>query len=108
MTKIHLIDADLPRAEGLADLLERRRFSVTRDTAGEDGKGAVSLICGGTTDQVLGGTRGLVEAAKALGATRIVSVSAGDAFEVSEDLGGRLLRVSLPRTAPPIRCATAH
>ncbi|PWK60390.1 sigma-54 interaction domain-containing protein [Roseicyclus mahoneyensis] len=104
MTKLHMIDADLPRATGLADLLARRRFSVTRDTLGEDGKGAVTMICGAATDVAMGGTRGLVEAAKALGATRIVSVADGDAFTVTEDLGGRLLRVTLPAgPADPLR-----
>jgi len=96
MTKVHLIDTALPRAEGLADLLIRRRLGVTRDSAGAGGKGAASLVCGAAAEDQLGGTRGLVETARAMGAGRIVVVQDGDRFGVTEDLGGRLLRVTLP------------
>jgi two-component system response regulator FlrC len=96
MTKIHLIDTALPRAEGLTDLLARRRLVVTRQSLDEDGKGAATLVCGAADEQAMGGTRGLVEAARALGAGRIVTVTEAEAFSVTEDLGGRLLRVALP------------
>ena len=96
MTKIHLFDTALPRAEGLADLLARRRIVVTRQSRDEDGKGAATLVCGAADEQAMGGTRGLVEAAKALGAGRIVTLTEAPAFSVTEDLGGRLLRITLP------------
>ena len=96
MTMIHLLDTALPQADGLADLLARRRLAVTRSTLGADGKGAATLVCTAADEATLGGTRGLVDAAKALGAGRIVIVSEGSALVVTEELGGRLQRVTLP------------
>lgn len=96
MTKIHMFDTALPYADGLADLLARRRLGVTRQSAGQDGKGAATLVCGAADEQAPGGTRALVEAAKSLGAGRIVTVAEAEDFAVTEDLGGRLLRVTLP------------
>jgi two-component system response regulator FlrC len=96
MTKVHLLDTALPRAEGLADLLARRRLTVTRDSAAGDAAGAATLVCGGATETELGGTRGLVEAARAMGAGRIAVLTEAESFAVTEDLGGRLLRIALP------------
>jgi two-component system response regulator FlrC len=104
MTSVHLLDTGLPRAAGLAALLTRRRLAVTWASRGEDGRGAGALVCGAGDEAALGGTRGLVEAARTLGAARIVVVAEAADFTLAEDLGGRLRRVGLPAgPADPLR-----
>lgn len=97
MATIHLIDEGFEAAGALAQLLGRRRVAVERGA--RPVAGVQVLAVSGVAEQKLGGPRGLADLARGCGAKCIVVVTEGaPAFALVEEMGGRLLRVSLPAT----------
>lgn len=94
MAQVHILDATLTLAAPLAQLLARRRLLVER--AAEVGQ-CRTLVMSDKDEAAVGGMRGLVEKVKAAGARSVVVVTENAAgFDITEDLGGRLLRVKVP------------
>ncbi len=97
MATIHLIDECFDAAGALAQLLGRRR--VTVDRGAKPVQGVQVLAASGAYEQKAGGPRALADLARGCGAKCIVVVTEGAAsFALVEEMGGRLLRVSLPAT----------
>ncbi len=95
MATIHLIDECFDAAGALAQLLGRRRVAVERGA--KPGAGVQVLAVSAVYESKAGGPRGLADLARGCGAKCIVVVTEGAAaFGLEEDMGGRLLRVSLP------------
>ncbi|TCP61376.1 two-component system response regulator FlrC [Rhodovulum bhavnagarense] len=102
MSDILLLSPNFVRADGLADLLTRRRCACTVVDRIEDRKAAI-LVCAQAQEAALG-ARELVEAARSTGARQLVIVGdspldAGPAPRITTELGGRLVRVGLPAPA---------
>ena len=97
MALIHILDDAFDAAAPVAQMLSRRRVAVER---GGKPAGAVQvLVASVAAEAKLGGAKGLAEMARACGAKSLVVVSEGAAvFGVTEELGGRMLRVALPTT----------
>lgn len=96
MAAVHMIDTGFAAAGALAALLDRRRVAVTRGAAA--GAGPVQTVVLAATD-AQADRRGL-DAARGMGARQVVIVAGGGgAFALSPDMGGRLLRVTLPPSA---------
>jgi two-component system response regulator FlrC len=93
MTTLHLLDPGFAAAEGLSDLLARRRITVTRGPA-EAGRGAALLVAA-TPDAAA--ERRAQDAARAAGIRSLVMLreDAPD-FAVDSEQGGRVIRISLP------------
>lgn len=107
MALIHLIDDSFAAAQSLAMLLGRRRISVERGAKPEQG---VQVLAASTAAEAkLGGPRALADLARAAQAKCLVIVTE-DApnFSITEEMGGRIIRVSLtaPAATQPLRdCA---
>lgn len=102
MTSVHFIDTNFEIAPALVDLTIRRRVAATRASMDEDGMGADTLVMSAAHETKLGGQSGAVDAARKIGAKRIVVVTPdADCFSITEDLGGRLQRISLPAVTGP-------
>lgn len=94
MAQIQIIEKDFNAASALADLLARRRLNVTS----VEGEKSDALVCSAAHEQSLGGTKGVADKARAIGAKLLIIVEEdAPAFMTSEELGGRLVRVSLPK-----------
>ncbi|NBE09145.1 sigma 54-interacting transcriptional regulator [Paragemmobacter ruber] len=97
MALIHILDDAFDAAAPVAQLLARRRVAVERGA--KPAVGVQVLVASVAAEAKLGGTKGLAEMARACGAKSLVVVSEGAAiFGVTEELGGRMLRVALPTT----------
>ena len=97
MALIHILDDAFDAAAPVAQLLARRRVAVERGA--KPAGGVQVLVASVAAEAKLGGTKGLAEMARACGAKSLVVVSEGAAvFGVTEELGGRMLRVALPTT----------
>lgn len=97
MAVIHILDEAFDAAAAVAQLLARRRVAVSR--GGKAEAGVQVLVASAAGEARLGGARGLAEMARQAGAKAMVVVSEGAAvFGVTEELGGRVLRVALPVT----------
>ncbi len=95
MATIHLIDEGFDAAPALAQLLARRRVAVERGA--KPAAGVQVLAASAVAEARLGGARGLAEQARGCGAKMVVVVTENaPAFAMTEELGGRLLRVALP------------
>ncbi|MBC2834783.1 sigma 54-interacting transcriptional regulator [Paragemmobacter straminiformis] len=98
MTMIHLIDDNFEAACALAQLLGRRRVAVERGA--KPVKAAQVLVASAVEEQRLGGPRGLTDLARGCGAKCVIVVTEGAAaFGLLSEMGGRMLRVALPKTA---------
>ncbi len=97
MATIHLIDECFEAAGALALLLGRRRVAVERGARPVQGVQVLAVSV--AYELKAGGPRGVADLARACGAKCIVVVTEGAAaFALAEEMGGRLLRVSLPVT----------
>lgn len=94
MAQIQIIEKDFNAASALADLLARRRLNVTS----VEGEKSDALVCSAAHEKALGGTKGVADKARAIGAKLLIIVEEdAPAFMTNEELGGRLVRVSLPK-----------
>jgi two-component system response regulator FlrC len=97
MAVIHILDDSFEAAAQVVQLLARRR--VAADRGAKPGTGVQVLVASAVGEAKLGGARGLAEMARGCGAKSLVVVAEGAAeFAVVEEIGGRILRVALPRT----------
>lgn len=97
MAVIHILDDSFEAAAQVVQLLARRR--VAADRGAKPGTGVQVLVASAVGEAKLGGARGLAEMARGCGAKSLVVVAEGAAeFAVVEEMGGRILRVALPRT----------
>ncbi len=97
MALIHILDDAFDAAAAVAQLLGRRRVAVERGA--KPAGGVQVLVASVAAEAKLGGAKGLAEMARGCGAKSLVVVSEGAAvFGVTEELGGRMLRVALPAT----------
>ncbi len=97
MALIHILDDAFDAAAAVAQLLARRRVAVERGA--KPAAGVQVLVASVAAEAKLGGAKGLAEMARGCGAKSLVVVSEGAAvFGVTEELGGRMLRVALPAT----------
>lgn len=98
MAEILFTAPSFPQADALASLLERRRISVAQGEL----KTVHTLVVGAGVEP-----KAAVELAKAHAAKRVVLVDGAAAeWAVVEEMGGRMLRVSLPETGlAPLRDA---
>lgn len=102
MPLVHIIDTSMTTSAALAQMLGRRRLSTSCGEKPKDG--CQVLVLSDAHEKSVGGQRGVIELARLLGAKSIVIVKEdADAVEQSEDLGGRIRRVSLPSNSgtPP-------
>lgn len=98
MPRVHIFDEKLEAAAALAQLLGRRRLAVSRGS--EPAQGSKTLVLSAPFEVALGGQKSLVEKARSLGAKSLVVITEGAShFAVTEELGGRLLRIALPTLA---------
>ena len=98
MTAVHIIDTGLSVAPALARLLGLRRVGVSRGdaTAGMTAETVVARAAPGAE-------RTATEVARALKARRVVLVDEDAPAQIlTEEMGGRLIRVALPRPAAPV------
>lgn len=97
MAVIHILDDSFEAAAPVAQLLARRRVAAERGA--KPTAGVQVLVASGAAEAKLGGARGLADMARGCGAKSLVVVTEGAAeFGVIEEMGGRILRVALPRT----------
>lgn len=97
MAVIHILDDSFEAAAPVAQLLARRRVAAERGA--KPTAGVQVLVASGAAEAKLGGARGLSDMARGCGAKSLVVVTEGAAeFGVIEEMGGRILRVALPRT----------
>lgn len=95
MDAVAIIEQEFKSAAALQDLLTRRRIAV--DSAPRAGSKPAVAVCSAAYEAHLGSPRALVEHARAIGAARIVVVDEGAALlRVTQDMNGRLVRVTLP------------
>ena len=94
MAQIQIIETGFNAAADLKDLLLRRRLIVS----GEEAEKAEALVCSTKYEQEVGGTKGVADKARSIGAKLLVIVEEDAAvFSTTEELGGRLIRISLPK-----------
>jgi len=107
MAHIHLIDDSFAAAQPLALLLARRRVAVERGAKPQAGTQVLALSC--AAERAMGGPRAVADMARGAGAKALVVVTENaPTLAVTEELGGRILRVSLPAptaTQPLRDCA---
>jgi two-component system, response regulator FlrC len=97
MSSLHFLAPGFACADALAYLLARRRIVVTRGEA-DLAKGAAAIVAAAANP---GDERRVTDVARAAGVKMVVLLREGaEQFEVKSDLGGRLLRVSLPSPCP--------
>ena len=105
MAQVLILETTLSLAPALHQLLARRRLTVERGAAfaGE----CRTLVVSSADEEQSGGMRGLVEKARQVGAKSVVVVTENaPQFSLTEDLGGRILRVAVPTlsaTGPALR-----
>lgn len=93
MTDILINETAFTAANGLIELLKRRRAKVS---AAADAK-ATTYVASAAAETEMGGQRGIVEAAKTAGAKRVIIVDeAATELTITEELGGRMIRFGLP------------
>ena len=106
MAHIHLIEDSFTAAQALTVLLARRRVAVERGSKPQTGAQVVAMSA---KLEMQVGPRAVLDMARAAGAKTLVVVTEDAAtLTVTEDMGGRILRVSLPSpaAAQPLRdCA---
>lgn len=94
MAQIQIIETGFNAAANLKDLLLRRRLIVADAQTDK----AEALVCSTTYEQEVGGTKGVADKARSIGAKLLVIVEENaSAFSTTEELGGRLIRISLPK-----------
>lgn len=97
MALIHILEDSFDAAASVAQLLSRRR--VPTDRGVKPANGVAVLVASAAAEAKLGGARGLADMARGCGAKSLVVVAEGAAeFGMTEEMGGRILRVALPRT----------
>jgi len=93
MSSIHILEPGFAAARVLTDLLARRRIGVTHGGA-EAARGAATIVAAAADAAA---ERRVLEAARAAAVRMVVVLREGaERFGVETDLGGRLVRVSLP------------
>lgn len=93
MSLIRIIDRDFAAAAALGQLLARRRVGGLVG----DGQKAEILVASARHEADLGGTRALLDQGRICGARTVIVVQEdATAPTLSQELGGRLLRVALP------------
>ncbi|MBO4168565.1 sigma 54-interacting transcriptional regulator [Cereibacter azotoformans] len=96
MAAIQIIGTDFAAAHALEGLLARRRVRLQAGTGGP----VAVLACSARHEAASGGAPGITALARAAGARAVVIVEEGaDALAISGEMGGRLLRVALPRAS---------
>ncbi|WP_435256743.1 sigma 54-interacting transcriptional regulator [Thioclava sp. FR2] len=111
MPLVHIIETSMSTSAALSLMLGRRRIGAS---CGDKPVGGCQvLVLSGLYEKTIGGLRGVVELARQYGAKTIVIVTEeAEIIEQTEDLGGRILRVSLPTqtgTPPHLRdCALLY
>jgi two-component system response regulator FlrC len=96
MSSLHFLEPGFAAAGALGDLLARRRIGVTRGDA-DAARGAAAIVAAAADAAA---ERRVLDAARAAGVRMVVILREGAAaLAVESDLGGRLLRVSLPAGA---------
>jgi len=97
MAVIHILDDSFEAAPAVLNLLSRRRVTAVRGA--KPAAGVQVLVASAAGEANAGGSRGMADMARACGAKSLVVVAEGAAeFAVAEEMGGRILRVALPRT----------
>lgn len=98
MTRLHLMDPAIAAASSLSDLCARRRVMVTQG-ASDLARGAALLVA---TAGDAAHERRMLDAARAAGVRTVALIAENCArFSVSEDMGGRLLRIEVPTAKGP-------
>jgi two-component system, response regulator FlrC len=98
MAQVLILETTLSLAPALHQLLARRRVAVER-SAVLSGQ-CRTLVVSSQDEGQAGGMRGLVEKARTLGAKSLVVVTENaEHFTITEDMGGRVLRISVPPLA---------
>lgn len=111
MPLVHIIDRSLKTSAGLSQMLGRRRIS---NACGSDPSDKIQVLVLSAKDEIaMGGQRGVVEKARQWGAKSVVIIEEDTAtFTTSEELGGRIRRISVPDgagTPPYLRdCAVLY
>lgn len=99
MAHIHLIETSFIAAQPLALLLARRRVAVERGVKPQSG---AQVVVASAAVEVQMGPRALMDLARAAGAKTLVIVTEeAPALIVTEEMGGRILRVALPAPVAP-------
>ncbi len=99
MAHIHLIENSFSAAQPLALLLARRRVAVERGAKPQTG---AQVVAASAAIEVQIGPRALMDLARAAGAKTLVIVTEdAPALIVTEEQGGRILRVALPAPVAP-------
>ena len=104
MTIIRLDQTQFDAAPSLAELLEKRMLTVvgTEGDVVAELKSTV-LVCSAEREKALGGEDATIALGRNLRAGRLMVVDdKASKFEVSESLGGKLIRVALPTSSPSI------
>lgn len=92
MRQVQIIQNEFHAVAPLKDLLQRRRVTL----AGQDEQADV-YVTSAAHEAMSGGTRAIIDAARVAGAKSMVIVTEDAAvFSKTEDLGGRLIRLSVP------------
>jgi two-component system response regulator FlrC len=105
MALVHILDDSFQAAAAVQHLLTCRRVAVA--VGPKPAAGTQVLVASAQAEAALGGARGLAEMARAAGVKCLVVVAEQAAvFAVTEEMGGRILRVALPRPVQvPLRDA---
>ncbi len=99
MAHIHLIETSFSAAQPLALLLARRRVAVERGAKPATG---AQVVVASAAVEVQMGPRALMDMARAAQAKTLVIVTEdAPALIVTEEMGGRILRVALPSPVAP-------
>ena len=104
MTIIRLDQTQFDAAASLSELLEKRMLTVvgTEGDVVAELKSTV-LVCSAEREKALGGEEATIALGRNLRAGRLMIVDEkASKFEVSESLGGKLIRVALPTSSPSI------
>ena len=94
MADICIAAPNVPQLQALVGLLKGRRLNVTQAVETP----SHTVIQAGTQQD----RRGAVYLAKKMGAKRVIMVNpSADAWAVTDEMGGRMINVDLPRTGLP-------
>ncbi len=101
MQQIHIVDVDFSVAPQLGQLLNRRRIGVSVGPI--ETSAADVLVLSSVTEAGMGGTRAVIDAVRKVGAKTVIIVTENAArFEEVQELGGRLVRLSMPSSLAPM------
>ncbi|WP_194096977.1 sigma-54 interaction domain-containing protein [Marivivens aquimaris] len=101
MPQIHIVDVEFTAAAQIAELLERRRIQIGKGTVQECDSEVI--VVSSKVEAASGGTRGLIDAVRKVGAKTVIIVTEGAThYEEAPELGGRLVRVSIPTIDAPL------